>query len=108
MVESSLVDLKQVWHDVEPIPQYEGGLAPIAPIHYSEEYTTIMGYFRAVLKSREISQRAYQLTGKVINVAAGNYTAWHYRRVLIDELKISLIEEMDYLRKIGPKFEKNY
>jgi protein farnesyltransferase/geranylgeranyltransferase type-1 subunit alpha len=41
-------------------------------------------------------------------VAAGNYTAWHYRRFLIDELKLPLIEEMDYLRKIGPEYEKNY
>ena len=23
-----------IWNDIEPIEQFEGGLAPIAPIHY--------------------------------------------------------------------------
>ena len=53
MVEASstIADLKTVFNDVTPLDQYEGGLAPIAPIHYSEEYSTTMGYFRAILKS---------------------------------------------------------
>ena len=43
------------WDDIEPIEQYEEGMAPIAPIPYPEEYVEIMGYFRAILKKDEIS-----------------------------------------------------
>jgi protein farnesyltransferase/geranylgeranyltransferase type-1 subunit alpha len=48
------------------------------------------------------------LTYEVISLAAGNYSAWHYRRVLLDELKIPLEKEMELLRKIGLNMEKNY
>ena len=44
----------------------------------------------------------------MIKLAAGNYTAWYYRRVLLDELKLDLRQEMDYLRSIGISLEKNY
>jgi len=110
MVEASsaIASLKSVFSDVTPLEQYEGGLAPIAPIHYSEEYSTTMGYFRAILKAQEKSQRAFDLTKSVIKMSTGNYTAWHYRRVLLDELKIPLTAEMDYLREIGLDYEKNY
>jgi len=45
-----------------------------------------MGYFRAILKLEEISERALLLTQEVIEVSSGNYAAWHYRRKLIDKL----------------------
>jgi hypothetical protein len=38
----------------------------------------------------------------------GNYTAWYYRRKLIDELKLPLDKEIDFLNSIGIKLEKNY
>jgi len=40
-----------------------------------------MDYFRAILKKNEISQRALDLTSKVINGNPANYTAWHFRRL---------------------------
>jgi hypothetical protein len=41
-------DRGDLWADVEPLEQYEGGPAPIAPINYSPEYVDLMNYFRAI------------------------------------------------------------
>ena len=96
------------WDDIDPIEQYEGGIAPIAPIPYPEEYVEIMGYFRAILKKDEISQRAFNLTEEVIFHSMGNYTAWHYRRRCLDELKLPLEDEIKWLQTHGLRMEKNY
>ena len=98
-----------LFEDVEPIPQYEGGVAPIAPIPYPEHYVKVMGIFRAILAKEEVSKRAYLLTGEVIDQSEGNYTAWFYRRKMIDLLKLSYEDEMAWLRgPTGLGLEKNY
>ena len=79
-----------LWDDIEPIEQYEGGAAPIAPIPYRPEYKEVMGYFRAILKKSEVSERAFQLTMEVIHHSEGNYNAWFYRRKLIEKLGLSV------------------
>lgn len=40
-------------------------------------------YFRAVLRAKEISQRALQLTAEVISQNAANYTAWFVEYLLL-------------------------
>ena len=75
---------KGLWDDVEPIEQYEGGQAPICAIQYNPQYAEVMGYFRAILKKKEISERAFDLTEEVISHSDGNYTAWLYRRKCIE------------------------
>ena len=111
MVENEFVPFKDRgdWDDIEPIEQYEGGAAPIAPIPYPADYKEIMGYFRAILKAGEISPRAYALTEEVIGRSQGNYTAWYYRRRCLDELKLPLADEMKWLQgECGLSLEKNY
>lgn len=56
-----------------------------------------MGYFRAILAKEEVSERAFALTHTVIMMSSGNYTAWYYRRKLIDLLNKSPREEMKWL-----------
>ncbi len=74
------------WDDLSPLEQYEGGQAPIAPMPYKADYAEVMGYFRAILKKEEVSERAFKLTREVIQHAPGNYTAWVYRRKLLEKL----------------------
>ena len=38
----------------------------------------------------------------------GNYTAWHYRRRCLDELKLPLEDEIKWLQTHGLRMEKNY
>ena len=56
-----------------------------------------MGYFRAILKKKEISQRAFDLTEEVISNSDGNYQAWSYRRKCIEQLNLPLADEMEWL-----------
>lgn len=67
-----------------------------------------MNYFRAIFHKNEISKRAFDLTTEVIKCNPGNYSAWFFRRRLIDELKMPLEQEMEYLNEIALDFEKNY
>jgi protein farnesyltransferase/geranylgeranyltransferase type-1 subunit alpha len=67
-----------------------------------------MSYFRAVFHRNEISHRAYLLTSEVIKINPGNYSAWFFRRVLIDELGLPLDKEISFLNSIAIKLEKNY
>eukprot|EP01135_Chromosphaera_perkinsii_P011122 Nk52_evm31s2340 gene=Nk52_evmTU31s2340 len=67
-----------------------------------------MDYFRAILKSGEISERAFDLVGAVCETNSGNYTAWHHRRFLLKHLKKSIEEELDFAGRIISESPKNY
>ena len=44
----------------------------------------------------------------MIKHSEGNYTAWFYRRKLIEELALPLEDEMSWLQECGLAMEKNY
>mmetsp|Transcript_37179 Transcript_37179/g.45387 ORF Transcript_37179/g.45387 Transcript_37179/m.45387 type:complete len:118 (+) Transcript_37179:201-554(+) len=67
-----------------------------------------MGYFRAILKKGEFSERAFLLTQEVIHHSEGNYNAWFFRRKLIEKLGLSLEDEMEWLQEVGLEKEKNF
>jgi len=64
------------WDDVEPLPQDDGGLHPLAAIAYSEEYSEAMGYLRAVMARNEFSERVLGLTEHIISMNPAHYTVW--------------------------------
>ncbi len=57
----------EIWKDVKPLPQFSEKVE-ILKIDYSQQADEINSYFRAILQSREISKRAFDITTEVINV----------------------------------------
>ncbi len=48
------------------------------------------GYFRAILKTGEISERALELTVDILRYNPGDYHAWALRRQIYDKLELPL------------------
>lgn len=68
----------------------------------------VYGYFRAIYKSGEVSQRALLLTADALDLNPANYTVWHHRRHLLKELNEDLSKELQYCRDIIEQHSKNY
>jgi protein farnesyltransferase/geranylgeranyltransferase type-1 subunit alpha len=66
----------ETWADVEPLPQDDGGLHPLAAIAYTDEYSEAMGYLRAVMAQSEFSHRVLGLTEHIISMNPAHYTVW--------------------------------
>ncbi|XP_009344369.2 protein farnesyltransferase/geranylgeranyltransferase type-1 subunit alpha-like [Pyrus x bretschneideri] len=95
------------WSDVIPVEQ-DDGPNPVVPIAYKEQFTETMNYFRAVFKADERSPRALQLTTEAIGLNSGNYTIWHYRRLILETLEADLQNELDFTDQIAQINSKNY
>ncbi|KAH3767406.1 protein farnesyltransferase/geranylgeranyltransferase type-1 subunit alpha [Pelomyxa schiedti] len=97
------------WPDVTPLPISDPNvLSPVCPIAYNARFKEVMGYFRAALAVDERSPRALTLTAEVIDLNAANYTAWYYRRKLLESLGTDLHTELAFISKIADGNPKNY
>ena len=67
----------EVWEDIIPIPQDDGGPNPLAAIAYTEEYSEAMSYLRAVMAQDEKSDRSLALTEHIIKLNPAHYTVWY-------------------------------
>eukprot|EP00045_Choanoeca_perplexa_P012604 m.138305 g.138305 ORF g.138305 m.138305 type:complete len:300 (-) comp16069_c0_seq1:1301-2200(-) len=95
------------WADVTPVPQ-DDGPTPACSIAYTDEFRDAMDYFRGVMHAKEMSQRALELTTRVIELNAANYTVWHYRRELLKGLEVNLNDELAFISNIIRDNLKNY
>jgi len=86
----------------------DDGENPICVIAYTDEFKDVMNYFRAILQKDERSQRAFDLTSEVLEQNAANYTAWYFRRVLLEHLKLDLKQELEFVSQVGDENQKNY
>ncbi|KAI2615927.1 protein prenylyltransferase [Hypoxylon sp. NC1633] len=95
------------WDDVIPIPQNDppGALAAIA---YSEEYAESMSYLRAVMAAKEHSPRCLRLTERIIMLNPAHYTVWLYRFSIVQDLNISIPDEIEWLNGVSFTHIKNY
>jgi len=98
---------REEWRDLAPIPQNDGP-NPVVAIQYSPQFRETMDYFRAVLGKNEMSQRALDLTEDVIDLNAGNYTVWAYRRAVIDAISRDWNVELEWVSALADNNPKNY
>ncbi|XP_058094138.1 protein farnesyltransferase/geranylgeranyltransferase type-1 subunit alpha [Magnolia sinica] len=95
------------WSDVTPVPQDDGPNSVVA-IAYKDDFRETMDYFRAVYLSDERSPRTLRLTSEAIEMNPGNYTVWHFRRLVLEALNSDLHEEVDFVAHIAENNTKNY
>ena len=86
----------------------DGETSEIVRIAYTETFKEVYGYFRAILKLNEKSERAFELTRDVALLNPANYTVWHFRRLLIKELAKSLPDELAFITSVINSHPKNY
>lgn len=98
---------REEWRDVQGIPQDEGP-NPVARIAYTDKFADVFNYFRAIVASGEVSQRALELTKEAAELNPANYSVWHHRRHLLKALKADLTVEMAYCRAVIEDNPKNY
>eukprot|EP00005_Dracoamoeba_jomungandri_P007313 CAMPEP_0174262900 /NCGR_PEP_ID=MMETSP0439-20130205/16061_1 /TAXON_ID=0 /ORGANISM="Stereomyxa ramosa, Strain Chinc5" /LENGTH=268 /DNA_ID=CAMNT_0015347939 /DNA_START=45 /DNA_END=851 /DNA_ORIENTATION=- len=67
-----------------------------------------MDYFRAIVKNEEKSPRALKVTASAIKLNAANYTAWWYRRLILESLDADVDKELEWTQRIALKNPKNY
>jgi len=95
------------YEDLSPIPQDDGPY-PICPITYTPEFTDTLNYFRAIIQKDERSRRALDITKEVIELNAANYTAWYYRRLILESIKADYREELKFVSEMALEHPKNY
>ncbi|XP_014206850.1 protein farnesyltransferase/geranylgeranyltransferase type-1 subunit alpha [Copidosoma floridanum] len=95
------------WRDVRPIEQNDGP-NPIVSIAYSPKFVEVHNYFRAILDSKEKSERALDLTAECIMLNAANYTVWQYRRDILKALGVDLKDELKFIELMTNINMKNY
>ncbi|XP_015379662.1 PREDICTED: protein farnesyltransferase/geranylgeranyltransferase type-1 subunit alpha [Diuraphis noxia] len=95
------------WKDVQPIAQ-DDGPAQVVQIAYSNKFSDVFDYFRAVLKSGEKSVRVLGLVTDALTLNPANYTVWIYRLEIVKHLKVDLHNELEYISNVIREFTKNY
>jgi len=100
-------ELFVLFEDVERVPQ-DDGPTPVVKIDYSDDFIEVMDFFRAMLLAKEISERSFLLSKKVIGLVSANYTAWQFRRECVKKLGKDIMAELAFSRKVALKTPKNY
>jgi protein farnesyltransferase/geranylgeranyltransferase type-1 subunit alpha len=93
--------------DLTPVEQNDGP-NPVCPIAYTPEFLDSMNYFRAILGKDERSERAFEVCTRVIKYNSACYTAWYFKRLVIEAIKYDMHKEMADTYQMSLNHPKNY
>lgn len=107
-----MLDFKYDFDDIIPLPISSDAEGELCQIMYDDDYKHLMGIARAMLESKELSERALHITNSVVEVVPAFYTIWNYRynivRFLYGENAEALDKELDWLDEFTLNNPKNY
>eukprot|EP00977_Amphora_coffeiformis_P030373 scaffold46522_cov168-Amphora_coffeaeformis.AAC.1 len=112
----TIADLPEVFEDVDPVPQDDGPTS-VCRIDYPPNFVKAYDYFRAILRRKELTPRALQLTRLCLEQNPANYTVWHYRRLCLyataatttpDDWKTLIPNDLALAAELGGANPKNY
>ncbi|KAJ3429444.1 protein farnesyltransferase/geranylgeranyltransferase type-1 subunit alpha [Anaeramoeba flamelloides] len=101
------ISKRKEWEDVVPITQKDGPKPPCV-VNYSDQYKETMNYFRAVLRSEEISERALKLSKELLMISPSYTVAYEFRRNCLFALNGNLKNELFLIEKLLDRLPKNY
>jgi len=67
-----------------------------------------MNYFRAMVQKDERTKRSLDVTTEVIEINPANYTAWHFRRLILEAINADFHEELQFVTQMALDNPKNY
>jgi Protein prenyltransferase alpha subunit repeat len=80
-------ELPQLFADVSPVSQPPSPSGSgVCEIQYANDFVVAYDYFRAIVHSREVSERVLQLTELCATLNPANYTVWQHRRFVWRQL----------------------
>lgn len=100
--------------DITPIPLENESLDDVVlcKIMYDEEFKTVFGYLRRLMKENELSKRAMYVACEAIKLVPAHYTVWEYKYRIVEELvkklEYTLEEELCWCAEMAINNEKNY
>ncbi|KII70794.1 Protein farnesyltransferase/geranylgeranyltransferase type-1 subunit alpha [Thelohanellus kitauei] len=77
-------------------------------IQLSEKTREIIERFTTIYGQKKIDKEGLNATTELIWVSPSNYTAWSFRRQIINKLKIDLRDELDFVSNVLRENQKNY
>jgi len=98
---------RQDFADLTPVEQNDGP-NPVCPIAYTPEFLDSMNYFRAILGKDERSERAFEVCTRVIKYNSACYTAWYFKRLVIEAISYDMHKEMVDTYEMSKNHPKNY
>lgn len=105
----------ETFEDVVPLPITTDLPDELCRIMYTDEYKELMGIARSLIQQKEYSERALDLTARVIDLAPAFYTIWNYRFDIVMHLANSghkvedfLNQELDWVDEVTLNNPKNY
>ncbi|CAD8054377.1 unnamed protein product [Paramecium sonneborni] len=96
-----------IWSDVERVPQFTSKVE-LLNMKYDQDYEEVMDYFRAIIKSGEISDRVFDLTCIIIEKLPSNYNAYFIRRKCLKQLNKDLSKEIEFINMVTISNQKVY
>ena len=102
------IEFDESWSDITPIPNPSDSVRCPFHVEHGGSYALAMEYFRAIVNSGELSQRALKLVSFLNTVSVSDPVPWWYRKKILMKIGFDFSKELDYVNQTIYKCIKPY